>query len=54
MHVTNLSSCVTIYPKIFKKSHICEKNIVCIPLCNGVHFQGYVIDVSKKEVIHID
>ena len=27
---------------------------MCIPLCDGVHFQGYVVDVLKKEVIHID
>ena len=24
------------------------------PLCDGVHFQGYVVDVMKKEIIHID
>ena len=35
-----------------RKSHICEKNILCIPLCDGVHFQGYVVDV--KAIIHID
>ena len=40
--------------KYFKKSHICEKNILCIPLCDGVHFQGYAVDISKKEIIHID
>ena len=39
--------------KYLKKSHICEKNILCIPLCDGVHFQGYVVDVLKKEIIHI-
>ena len=33
---------------------MCEKNILCIPLCDGVHFQGYVVDVLKKEIIHID
>ena len=37
-----------------KKSHICEKNILYIPLCDGVHFQGYVVDVLKKEIILID
>ena len=40
--------------KYLQKSHICEKNILCIPLCDGVHFQGYVADVLKKEIIHID
>ena len=39
--------------KYFKKSDICEKNILCIPLCDGLHFQGYVVDVLKKEIIHI-
>ena len=39
--------------KDFKKSHICEKNILCIPLCDDVHFQGYVVDILKKEIIHI-
>ena len=24
--------------KYFKKSHICEKNILCVPLCDSVHF----------------
>ena len=38
----------------FKKSHICEKNILWIPSCDGVHFQGYVVDILKKEIIHID
>ena len=37
-----------------KKSHICEKNILYIPLCDGVHFQGYVVDVLKKGIILID
>ena len=40
--------------KYLKNPHICEKNILCIPLCDGVHFQGYVVDVLKKEIIHID
>ena len=39
--------------KYLKKSHICEKNILCVPLCNSVHFQDYVVDVMK-EIIHID
>ena len=27
---------------------------MCIPLCDGMHFQGYVVDVLKKEIIHVD
>ena len=27
---------------------------MCVPLCDGVHFQGYVVDIMKKEIIHID
>ena len=40
--------------KYLKKSHICEKNILCIPLCDILHIQGYVVDNLKKEKIHID
>ena len=40
--------------KYLQKSHLCERNIFCIPLCDGVHFQGYVLDVLKKEIIHIN
>ena len=27
---------------------------LCIPLCDGVHFQGYVVDVCNKIIVHID
>ena len=37
-----------------KKSQIKNKNFLCIPLCDGVHFQGYVVDVCNKTIVHVD
>ena len=31
-----------------------KKNVVCIPLCNGVHFQGYIVNIKEQKIIHID
>ena len=31
-----------------------KKNIICIPLCDGVHFQGYIVNTKKHKIIHID
>ena len=31
-----------------------KRIFLCIPSCHGVHFQGFVVDVLKKEIIHID
>ena len=33
--------------KYFKRSHLFQMNILCIPLCDGLHFQSYVVDVWK-------
>ena len=30
-----------------------NKNFLCIPLCDGVHFQGYVADVCNKTIVHV-
>ena len=31
-----------------------KKNVICIPLCDGVHFQGYIVNVKELRIIHID
>ena len=30
------------------------KQLLCIPLCDGVHFQGYIVDINHNKIIHID
>ena len=30
------------------------KQLLCIPLCDGVHFQGYIVDINRYKIIHID
>ena len=42
------------FKKYLKKSQIENKNFLCIPLCDGVHFQGYVADVCNKTIVHVD
>ena len=31
-----------------------QKQLLCIPLYDGVHFQGYIIDINHNKIIHID
>ena len=31
-----------------------KKNLICIPLCNGVHFQVYIVNIKEHKIIHID
>ena len=31
-----------------------KKNVVCISLCDGVHFQGYIVNIKELKIIHID
>ena len=31
-----------------------RKQLVSIPLCDGVHFQGYIVDINHNKIIHID
>ena len=31
-----------------------KKNVICIPLCNGVRFQGYIVSIKEHKIIHID
>ena len=42
------------FKKYLKKSQIKNKNFLCIPLSDGVHFQGYVADVCNKTIVHVD
>ena len=30
-----------------------KKNVICIPLCKGVHFQGYIVNIKEHKIIHI-
>ena len=30
-----------------------KKNVICIPLCDGVHFQGYIVNIKEHKIIHI-
>ena len=30
------------------------KEILIMPLCNGTHFEGYIINVHNKTIIHVD
>ena len=31
-----------------------KKNIICITLCDGVHFQGYIVNIKEHKIIHMD
>ena len=42
------------FKKYLTKSQIKNKNFLFIPLCDGVHFQGYVADVCNKTVVNAD
>ena len=44
---------LTYIQKHFRKSHICENDILYIPLCDRMPFQSYVVD-DLKEIILID
>ena len=40
------------FEKYLKPSE--KKNVICIPFCNGVHFQGYTVNIKEHKIIHID
>ena len=42
------------YVKYLKPSLLVDKDYLYIPLCNGVHFQGYVINIKERKVVHVD
>ena len=31
-----------------------KKNLICIPLCDGIHFQDYIVNITEHKIIHID
>ena len=31
-----------------------KKNVTFIPLCDRVHFQGFIINIKEHKIIHID
>ena len=31
-----------------------RKIVICKPHCNGVHFQGYIVNIKEHKIIHID
>ena len=31
-----------------------RKQLLCILLCDGVHFQGYIVDINRNKIIHIE
>ena len=31
-----------------------KQQLICIPLCDSAHFQGYIIDIDRSAIIHID
>ena len=42
------------YKKYIKESLVKDKDILCLPLCDGVHFQGYVVNTEERKIIHVD
>ena len=40
--------------KYLRKSQIKNKTFSCISVCDSVYFQGYVLDVSNKTIVHVD
>ena len=44
---------LSFFKKYLKKSLIENNNFLCIPQCDGVHFQGYVVDVCDKTIVHV-
>ena len=41
------------FKKHLKKSKINNNNFLSIPLCDGAHFQGYVVDVCNKTIVDV-
>ena len=43
------------YFKKYLNGYILQnKNFPCIPLCDDVHFQGYIVNTKKRKIIHGD
>ena len=37
------------YVKYLKPSLLVDKDYLCIPLCDGIHFKGYVINIKERK-----
>ena len=53
MDVTNRWCRLPFFKKHHKKSQIENKNFLCVPHGDGVHFQGYVPAVCNKTIVHV-
>jgi len=42
------------FEKYTKKEQLNSFDVLCIPLCDGVHFQGYIVDKAQQKILHID
>lgn len=42
------------FKSYLKPSEVNGREFICIPLCDGVHFQGYIVDVKTRTIIHVD
>ena len=42
------------FKKHLKEYHVKDKVILCLPLCDGVHFQDYVVNTKERKTIHVD
>ena len=60
-HVT-VRSCLSLVERVvlpyfenyFNPNLLKNNDFVCIPLCDGTHFQGYVVNSKVKRIIHFD
>ena len=42
------------FKKYLKSTSIKQKDILCLPLPDGVHFQGYLVNRKERTIIHAD
>ena len=42
------------FKKYLKESHVKDKDILCFPPCDRVHFQDYVVNTKERKIIHVD
>ena len=60
-HVT-VRSCLSLVERVglpyfenyFNPNLLKNNDFICIPLCDGTHFQGYVVNSKVKRIIHFD
>lgn len=42
------------FERYLKKEHTEGKKLLLIPLCDSVHFQGYIVDIQNHHIVHVD